>query len=160
MSNSSSSSFLILGNWRESNRPLRAKDYESLKDGEAYLVVVDHIANEGSYIVNLPLERLMDCDMHQIDIKKSDYMRVAKAKYLILGDGRVIPASKWLQEDDFHIEDEVACYSMIREGGLPVSGTKLLYVNKDWDNPSDWRRCMEVLEDVKQIQKRQTKVNS
>ena len=97
VSNSSSSSFIVVGN-RMDNVSL--DDLEALNPEESIFLVLGGYGNDGDYIFELTPELLMDCDMRHIDFNSPKLTKV-KGRYVVGEGGYVSSAKGSTSTDDF-----------------------------------------------------------
>lgn len=151
VSNSSSSSFVIIGQKMDASK-FDVEAFSQLGEDEAYLLVLPNRGSEGDYIFNLTPELLMDFDMHQFDLTKVN-MPIIKAKYYISEGGYLYKASKfkklsseydWYSDDD---DDNEALDKQSRRDGVEFpSDSKMFRFSKDYGNPSDRSAILEEVE--------------
>ena len=128
VSNSSSSSFIVVGN-RMDNVSL--DDLETLNPEESIFLVLGGYGNDGDYIFELTPELLMDCDMRHIDFNSPRLTKV-KGRYVVGEGGYVSSAKGSTSTDDF---DALTSEAM-KKDGVSLDGMRMYRFNKDWDTPS------------------------
>ena len=128
VSNSSSSSFIVVGNRIDQ---VSLDDLESLNPEESIFLVLKGYGNDGDYIFELTPELLMDCDMRHIDFNSPRLTKV-KGRYVVGEGGYVSSAKGSTSTDDF----DVPTIEAMRKDGVPLDGMRMYRFNKDWDTPS------------------------
>ena len=116
VSNSSSSSFIIIGEKMDVKK-FDIEAFDSIGDDEVYLLVLPNRGSEGDYIFALTPEMLMDFDMHQLDLSNGK-LPLVKAKYYITEGGYLHKASKfkktstsdWYDEDDDGVQNGIGLF--------------------------------------------------
>ena len=150
VSNSSSSSFIIIGDKMDVKK-FDIEAFNSIGDDEVYLLVLPNRGSEGDYIFALTPEMLMDFDMHQLDLSNGN-LPLVKAKYYITEGGYLHKASKfkkmstsdWYDDDDD--EDDDRLDKKCRGDGMEFpAGCKMFRFSKDYGNP---RERSEILEEI------------
>lgn len=154
VSNSSSSSFIIFG-WRMKKpkgreETIAIEDFEKLEESEAFFVVLKNEGNEGDYIFHLTPELLMDCHMHQIDLRNGDGMVIVKAKY-ITGDSGYLRRAihHGIGEDYFsdHSEVDIDLRKDAKGVGVPLGDCCLFTFDQDYTNPKERGDILASLEE-------------
>ena len=147
VSNSSSSSFIIIGEKMET-KDFDIEAFATLGEDEEFVLVLPNRGSEGDYIFTLTPELLMDCDMHQIDLSKASF-KVLKMKYYITEGGYLYKASKFEKTsiDDWTTdEDDENLDKKCRSDGMEFpAGSKMFRFSKDYGNP---RIRSEILEEI------------
>lgn len=150
VSNSSSSSFIIIGEKMDVKK-FDIEAFDSIGEDEVYLLVLPNRGSEGDYIFALTPEMLMDFDMHQLDLSNGN-LPLVKAKYYITEGGYLHKASKfkktstsdWYDDDDDG--DDERLDKKCRSDGMEFpSGCKMFRFSKDYGNP---RERSEILEEI------------
>jgi hypothetical protein len=128
---------------------VEVEDFQNLKDGETFFLVLRDAGNDGDYIFNLTPELKLECDMHQIDLTKHGLM-VIKAKYVKGEYSGFQLASNWLSKTyDPVVEQE---YENLRkksrsEEGLYLECARMFDLDKDNDTPAELGEVIERIED-------------
>ena len=162
VSNSSSSSFVIFGEkvktcpdtvivvkgktqiTRTVEREFDVSAFDSLKEDEAYFIVMRNRGSEGDYIFKLTPELMMDCDMHQIDFSKLD---IYKAKFYMTEGGYLHKTSDFDDDGSRYYEDgEGSLMDDMKKDGVPMDGLRMFKFNKDYSNPSMRPEILDELE--------------
>ena len=148
VSNSSSSSFIIIGEKME-NKDFDIESFATLGEDEEFVLVLPNRGSEGDYIFILTPELLMDCDMHQIDLSKASF-KVLKMKYYITEGGYLYKASKFKKSStdewyDTDGDDENLDKKCRSDGMEFPAGSKMFRFSKDYGNP---RERSEILEEI------------
>ena len=137
VSNSSSSSFIVVGNRIDK---VSLDDMESLNPGESIFLVLDGYGCDGDYIFELTPELLMDCDMRHIDFNSPKLTKV-KGRYVVGEGGYVSVAKGSTSLEEF---DAMTAEAM-RKDGISLDGMRMYRFNKDWDTPSASSGKIDVL---------------
>lgn len=149
VSNSSSSSFIIIGEKMET-QDFDIESFATLGEAEEFVLVLPNRGSEGDYIFILTPELLMDCDMHQINLSKANF-KILKMKYYIIEGGYLYKASsfKKTSTDDWYDtdEDDENLDKKCRSDGVEFpSGSKMFRFRKDYGNPKLRSRIIEEIE--------------
>ena len=151
VSNSSSSSFVIIGQKMDASK-FDVEAFSQLGEDELFLLVLPNYGSEGDYIFNLTPDLLMDFDMHQFDLTKVN-MPIIKATYYISEGGYLYKASKFkkLSEDEWYSDtddddNEVLDKQSRRDGVEFPSDSKMFRFSKDYGNPKDRSTILEKVE--------------
>ena len=144
VSNSSSSSFIIIGEKMET-KDFDIESFATLGEDEEFVLVLPNRGSEGDYIFILTPELLMDCDMHQIDLYKFDIIRV---KFYMTEGGNIHSGIEFDDEnsEQLLIEENKKLKEKIRGDGLPIDGLRIFRYSKDYGNPSDRSEILGELE--------------
>lgn len=137
VSNSSSSSFIVVGNRIDK---VGLEDLESLNTGESIFLVLDGCGSDGDYIFEMTPELLMDCDMRHIDFNSPKLTKV-KGRYVV-GEGGYVSAAKGSTSLE---EFDAMTAETMRKDGVSLDGMRMYRFRKDWNTPSASSRMIDVL---------------
>ena len=145
VSNSSSSSFVIVGNKVPIGDNVGAEIFDGLPKDESMIVVLPDVGAEGSYVFHLTPDLLMDLHLNNIDISNGGF-DAYKAKY-VLEDGYVYSAEYINDVLNGEWENKSENYSKLRKQmttkGIPMDGCRMFFVNKDYGTPSEHNEIIE-----------------
>lgn len=148
VSNSSSSSFVIIGE-KMDNDKLDVEAFKNLGKDELFLLVLPKRGSEGDYIFNLTPDLLMDFDMHQFDLTKVN-MPIIKTKYYVSEGGYLYKGSYFKKMDTYdwpEDDDEDTFDKRARSEGIAFpAGCKMFRFSKDYGNPKDRASILEEVE--------------
>lgn len=152
VSNSSSSSFVIIGQKMDASK-FDVDAFSQLGEDERFFLILPNRGSEGDYIFSLTPELLMDFDMHQLDLTKSN-MPIIKAKYYISEGGYLYKASKckrlsideWYSDADDDNDNEALDKQSRRDGVELPPDSKMFRFSKDYGNPKDRSTILEEVE--------------
>ena len=152
VSNSSSSSFVIFGEKvktgsdtivevhgktkveRYVEHAFDVSSFDSLKEGEAYFIVLRNRGSEGDYIFKLTPELMMDCDMCQIDLSRLD---IYKGRFYMTEGGSLYQASDFSEDSSMYDYDgQKSLREKMRKEGVEINGVRMFRFDKDYSNPS------------------------
>jgi hypothetical protein len=145
VSNSSSSSFVIVGNKVPIGDNVGVEIFDGLPKDESMIVVLPDVGAEGSYVFHLTPELLVDSHLNNIDISNGGF-DAYKAKY-ILEDGYIYSAEYIKDVLDDNWDNKGTSHSKLRKKmetkGLPMDGCRMFFVNKDYGTPSEHNEIIE-----------------
>jgi hypothetical protein len=151
VSNSSSSSFVIIGQKMDASK-FDVEAFSQLGEDELFLLILPNRGSEGDYIFNLTPDLLMDFDMYQLDLTKAN-IPIIKAKYYISEGGYLYKASgfkKLSSEGDWYSDDdndnETLDKQSRRDGIIFPSDSKMFRFSRDYGNPTDRVTILEEIE--------------
>ena len=140
VSNSSSSSFVIMGSKVQLPDEVDVSVFDGLPEDQCMVIVEPNAGNEGSYIHMFTPETLMDLHLNNVDFLGSAF-DAYKVKYVLI-DGSVFGADdiKWMLEDKYDWNrsakhDELR--KKMKTEGIPADGCRMFSLYKDYGNPSD-----------------------
>lgn len=138
VSNSSSSSFIIIGKNVDAST-FDVEAFSQLGEDEAYLLILPNCGSEGDYIFNITPDLLMDFDMHQIDLTSGKFP-IIRAKYYISDEaGLMFKASSFKYVDRYYcntFKDVFNNETKLQGISLPPD-FRMFRVDRDYGNPRD-----------------------
>ena len=131
VSNSSSSSFIILGNKVDTSKGFFIDNFSNLPAGDAFFIVLNDAGSEGDYIFPLTPQTLMDFDLRQMDVSN---LTVIHGNMYIPEGGSPIPAEKYsLDEYAYGYSEE---RKTLKTSGIAIpSGARIFRFFRDYGNP-------------------------
>lgn len=148
VSNSSSSSFVIIGQKMDASK-FDVNAFSQLGEDELFFLVLPNYGTEGDYMFNLTPDLLMDLDMHQLDLTKGD-LPIIKAKYYISEGGYLHKASRYKKqyEDEWgSVYDNDVLDKQSRKDGVEFPpDSKMFGFRKDYNNPRDRSAILDEVE--------------
>ena len=156
VSNSSSSSFVVLGSLvkpdirdveeGESCPVFDVSKFAELEPGEAYFVVLLGAGPTGDYIFKLTLDLFMDIDLRGIDMSK---FTIIKAHHYVNGG---YPHYAEMLGERGSVEDKDAKardYDIMKScalKGMPADGLKMFVFQEDYANPKQHGEILDVVD--------------
>lgn len=151
VSNSSSSSYIIVGSMERSatDNVALAEVISNKSEDESFILVLRNRGAEGDYVFPLTTDLVMDCDIRQIDLTCGCF-DIYKCSFIIDENGCGIPSNvfekRW-EEDEW--DDDNSVNNTMRKGGIQMKpGTWMYKIERDYGSPRERHEQLTELENV------------